>query len=50
MNIVKAVKNCGSRITSLNLASNMISGYGIELILQELIQNTTLKSLNLGAL
>jgi hypothetical protein len=37
-------------LTSLNLASNMISGEGIELFLDDLISNTTLKHLDLGVL
>ena len=32
-NIIKA---CGNKLTSLNLASNMISGSGIELFIEEL--------------
>lgn len=33
---------------SLNLASNMISGEGLELFLDDLIVNTNLKNLDLG--
>jgi hypothetical protein len=33
-NIIQA---CGSKLTSLNLASNMISGEGIEVLLDDLI-------------
>lgn len=36
------------KLQSLNLASNMISGEGLELILDELIANTSIKSLDLG--
>jgi len=46
-NIIQA---CGGKLTSLNLASNMISGEGIEVLLDDLIQNTTLKHLDLGVL
>lgn len=44
------IKGCGHKLTSLNLASNMISGQGVELFLDDLIQNTTLKHLDLGVL
>ena len=43
-----AVKNLLHGIHSINLASNMISGDGLELILEDLIKNTTLKHLDLG--
>jgi hypothetical protein len=46
-NIIQA---CGGKLTSLNLASNMISGEGIEILLDDLIQNTSLKHLDLGVL
>ena len=36
------------KIVSLNLASNMISGEGVESILDDLISNTSLKALDLG--
>ena len=39
-----------ARIVSLNLASNMISGEGLELLLDDLIANTSLKHLDLGVL
>jgi hypothetical protein len=44
-----AVKTVISSLTSINLASNKISGDGLELILEDLIKNTTLKSLDLGS-
>ena len=44
------IKSCGSKLNSLNLASNMISGQGVELFLDDLIQNTSLKHLDLGVL
>ena len=44
------IKSCGSKLHSLNLASNMISGQGVELFLDDLIQNTSLKHLDLGVL
>lgn len=45
-----AVKNLlsSTRLERLNLASNMISEVGLSLILEELIKNGHLKSLNLG--
>jgi hypothetical protein len=45
-----AVKNliAGTHIENLNLASNMISEVGLSLILEELIKNAHLRSLNLG--
>lgn len=36
------------KLNSLNLASNMISGEGLEIILDELIANQTIKHLDLG--
>lgn len=39
-----------TKITSLNLASNMISGEGLELLLDDLIANNSLKHLDLGVL
>lgn len=51
MNSVKnIIANCNGKLTSLNLASNMISGEGIELLLDDLINNMTLKHLDLGVL
>jgi len=44
------IKGCGSKLNSLNLASNMISGQGVELFLDDLISNTSLKHLDLGVL
>lgn len=45
-----AVKNIlkSNDLKMLNLASNMISGEGLELILDELIDNQKLRSLDLG--
>ena len=37
-----------TRLESINLASSMISGEGLELFLDDLIKNTTLKHLDLG--
>lgn len=45
-----AVKSLLPTLSNLNLASNMISGDGLELILEDLIKNTTLKSLDLGVM
>lgn len=42
MHAIKNIIN-SSRLTSLNLASNMISGEGLELFLDDLINNTSLK-------
>lgn len=39
-----------SKIEHLNLASNMISEVGLSLILEDMIKNTYLKSLDLGIL
>lgn len=51
MNSIKNIlQNCGTKLTSLNLASNMISGQGIELLLDDLMQNRSLKHLDLGVL
>lgn len=44
--IKNIINNIG--ISHLNLASNMISGDGLELILEDLIKNQTLKSLDIG--
>ncbi len=44
------MKNLLNGLSHLNLASNMISGDGLELILEDLIKNTTLKSLDLGVM
>ena len=46
-NIISA---CDGKLTSINLASNMISGEGIEILLDDLIQNSSLKHLDLGVL
>lgn len=45
-----AVKNLLPGLTQLNLASNMISGDGLELILEDLIKNNSLKILDLGVI
>ena len=45
-----AIKNLLPNLSYLNLASNMISGDGLELILEDLIKNTTLKQLDLGVM
>ncbi len=51
MNSIKNIlQNCGTKLTSLNLASNMISGQGVELFLDDLMQNRSLKHLDLGVL
>ena len=42
MHAIKNIIN-SSRLSSLNLASNMISGEGLELFLDDLIKNETLK-------
>lgn len=47
MHAIKNIIN-STRLTSLNLASNMISGEGLELFLDDLISNTSLKYLDLG--
>lgn len=49
MHAVKNIIN-NTGVSSINLASNMISGEGLELILDDLIANTGLKSLDLGVL
>ena len=47
MHAIKNIINT-SRLSSLNLASNMISGEGLELFLDDLISNQTIKHLDLG--
>lgn len=47
MHAVKSIIN-SIKLSSLNLASNMISGEGLELFLDDLISNTSIKSLDLG--
>ena len=49
MHAVKNILNA-TKLTSLNLASNMISGEGLELFLDDLIANTTLKQIDLGVI
>jgi mannose/fructose/N-acetylgalactosamine-specific phosphotransferase system component IIC len=39
-----------TKIQNLNLASNMISEVGLSLILEEMIKNSTIKSLDLGTI
>ena len=48
MHAIKTILSKAKQLTSLNLASNMISGEGLELFLDDLISNTTLKTLDLG--
>ena len=45
-----AIKNILNNVglKSINLASNMISGEGLELFLDDLISNTALKHLDIG--
>ena len=47
MSAVKTILN-SVNLKSINLASNMISGEGLELILDELIQHRTLKAIDIG--
>ena len=47
MHAIKNIIN-STRLISLNLASNMISGEGLELFLDDLITNTSLKHIDLG--
>jgi len=47
MHAIKNILN-STKLTSLNLASNMISGEGLELFLDDLISNQTLTVLDLG--
>jgi Ran GTPase-activating protein (RanGAP) involved in mRNA processing and transport len=42
------IANCKGKLKQLNLASNMISGAGFEVLLDDLIVNTSLKHLDLG--
>ena len=48
MQAVKQLLKKTTRLESLNLASNMISGEGLELFLDDLIDNSHLKHLDLG--
>ena len=48
MYAVKNIIKDSSKLISLNLASNMISGEGLELLLDDLITNTSIKNLDLG--
>jgi hypothetical protein len=47
-----AIKNImkNTKLKSLNLASNMISGEGLELLLDDFIENKDLKSIDLGVI
>jgi len=45
MNAIKSIINHTS-VTNLNLASNMISQAGLEMILEDLMKNNVLKSLD----
>jgi len=47
-----AIKNImkNAKLKSLNLASNMISGEGLELLLDDFIENKDLKSIDLGVI
>jgi Ran GTPase-activating protein (RanGAP) involved in mRNA processing and transport len=47
MHAVKSILKC-TELKSLNLSSNMISGEGFELLLDDLIQNKHLKHLDMG--
>ena len=49
MHAIKNIIN-STRLSYLNLASNMISGEGLEVFLDDLISNTSLKQLDLGVL
>ena len=49
MHAIKTIINI-TKLSNLNLASNMISGEGLELILDDLIANTTIKTLDLGVI
>ena len=46
--IERIINNGGPKLHTLNLGSNMISGHGMELWLEDLVNNTTLKHLYLG--
>ena len=49
MHAIKNILN-NTGVKQLNLASNMISGEGLELFLDDLIANQTLKCLDIGVL
>jgi len=49
MHAIKNIIN-NTGVKAINLASNMISGEGLELFLDDLIANTTLKQLDIGVL
>lgn len=46
--IKNIVRNCGQHLKALSLASNMVSGTGFEICIEELCANETLKQLDLG--
>ena len=46
--IKNIVRNCGQHLKALNLASNMVSGSGFEIFIEDLCANETLKQLDLG--
>ena len=48
MHSVKGILKSCDKLKSFNLASNMISGEGLELFLDDVISNTELKHLDLG--
>ena len=48
MHAIKGIMAKLPQLHTLNLASNMISGEGLELLLDDLIDNTQLKNLDLG--
>ena len=51
MSAMKTILNNNNvSLKSLNIASNMISGEGLEQILDELINHRTLKALDIGIL
>lgn len=47
MNAIKSIIN-HTTVTTLNLASNMISQAGLEMILDDLMKNNVLKSLDVN--
>lgn len=49
MNAIKNIINA-TKLTFLGLSSNMISGEGLEVLLDDLIANTTLKHIDFGVL
>ena len=49
MHAIKNIIN-NTGVKNINLSSNMISGEGLELILDDLIANTNLKVLDIGVI